>query len=61
MQFNTQKGEADLVEFTISYRKSRTIFDMNTLKSTAEEIEEDERQAMNEFVEERTVDVVVEH
>lgn len=61
MQFNTQKGEADLVEFTISYHKSRAIFHMNTLKPTAEEIKEDEKQAMNEFVEERTVDVVVEH
>lgn len=52
VQFNTQDGEADLVEF-------KAIFNMNSWKSTAEEIEEG--QAMNGSAKERTADVVVEH
>ncbi|EYE99337.1 uncharacterized protein EURHEDRAFT_541240 [Aspergillus ruber CBS 135680] len=61
VQFNTQKGEADHVEFTISYSQAQGGFSNNKWKSVVEqfEIEENERQAMNGYVEERTVDVAI--
>lgn len=61
VQFNTQKGEADHVEFTISYSQARGGFSNNKWKSVVEQfkIKENERQAMNGYVEERTVDIAI--